>query len=479
MDQSIDQKVSFWPVMTAIFFGSFVAILSISSVSIALPVFSEHFVSPISTVQWTLTGFMLSTGTIAPVTGYLSSRFGIKRLYVLALIGFVLASLLCASAWNIGSLIGFRFLQGAFSGMIMPVTMTIIFQTFARDRQPFALSLWSLSAMLGPAIGPTLGGWLVETLNWRWLFLINLPVGLLAIIAVIRLLPANRIEGRRKFDAFGLLTVITGSLALLLAFSEGHNWGWTSGRILGLFAAGAVLIALFIRSELRTKEPLLEVRVLRHGTFSLTLVIYCLITASLYSGTFLTPLFLQTVQHASALDSGLVLLPASLLMAAMMPVTGKLITRIDTRWLVLGGTVLITVGTWFMGRLTPDTARSYIMIWMSVRNLGIALASTPVNNAGMRVIPRALSGHASATSNWVRQGFAAFAVGLFSSLLASNLTQHLNEQGGQAPLRSAAYASAYTSAIDDVFYVAAGIAAVGIVLSFFIRPEQQNKPAAG
>ncbi|WP_261807770.1 MDR family MFS transporter [Paenibacillus sp. N3.4] len=467
------QQVRFWPIMIAIFFGSFVSILSMSTINIAIPILSDHFHTDLSKIQWTITGFMLASGTIAPITGYLGERFSYKRLYALALVGFTVFSFLCAIAWDAPSLIAFRIIQGAFSGLIMPATMTIVYQVIPRDKQPIAISLWSLSAMMAPAIGPTLSGWLLQNWSWHWLFLMNVPVGIVAIILVMKLIPFYRLSVPKKFDLIGLVTVVTSSLSLLVAFSQGHAWGWTSGKVIGLFALGIVILLLFIWRELSVETPLLNIRVLKNSRYTLTLIISSIVTISLYSGTFLTPIFLQNIQHVTPLDTGLILLPASLVMALSMPIVGKLYGIVGPRVLMFSGIALIALGTLTLSWLSVDVSRGYIVFWMIIRNLGIALATMPSSNAGMEQIPRTMSGHATSISNWVRNVFGSFAIALFTSVLSSKTATHVTDlaSGGLKDKAQIGMLS-FTMSVNDVYLLATFIVLVALPLTLFVRKRK-------
>lgn len=170
MNKSTSNTESFTPIIIAIFLGSFLSILNMSTINVAIPEIMRNFQTDLNSVQWTLTGFILATGIIAPITGYLGDKFSYKYLYFFSLLGFTLFSGLCAFAWSISSLIGFRILQGVFCGLIMPTTMAIIYQVIAKEKQALAMSIWSISATLAPALGPTLSGWLIQTLGWKWIF---------------------------------------------------------------------------------------------------------------------------------------------------------------------------------------------------------------------------------------------------------------------------------------------------------------------
>ncbi|WP_072331866.1 MULTISPECIES: DHA2 family efflux MFS transporter permease subunit [unclassified Paenibacillus] len=471
-------STAFWPVLIGIFLGSFVSLLGMSTINVAIPVLMKEFQTDLGMVQWTLTGFMLATGIISPITGYLGDRFSNKYLYVIALVGFTLMSGLCAAAWNVESLIAFRILQGIFSGMVMPATMTIIYQVIPRERQAFALSMWSLSAMLAPALGPTLAGWLIESLDWRWLFIINLPLGAAAVWVAWRLIPFYKLSAPKSFDLYGFSTVVVSSASLLVAFSEAHRWGWLGWQTLSLIGVGIIGLVLFVRKERSVSQPLLNLGVFRYKRFTFTLVISSMITVSLYSGTYLTPVFLQNIQHVSALQTGLILLPSSLAMALFMPVTAKLYARLGPAKLIIAGITLIAVGTLAMANLHVDTTQTYIVLWMTVRNIGIALAMMPASNAGMEVIPRELSGHASSASNWIRQGLGSFSIGLFTTMLASRVATHTTDLtvSGEIQNKTLLGATAFTNSVNDVYLLATFVVLLGIPFALLLRGRSGSKP---
>ncbi len=460
----------FWPFMFSLFAGSFMSVLSSSTITLAIPELQRHFDSDLASLQWTLTGFMLAMGTSAPLTGYLGGRFSFKWLYVASLAGFVVASILCGVAWDVRSLVAARFLQGAFCGAIMPVTMTLIYQLLPRERQALAASLWSLASMLAPAFGPTLAGGLITLGSWRWLFFINVPLGLVAIALAMRTVPYYRLKVPKAFDLPGLLTVITGTLSLLLALSQGRQWGWADAKTLTLFVVGAVSLVFFVIRQLKTHAPLLDLRVLANGRYVVTLIIASIITISLYSGAFLIPLFLQQVQGATPLETGLVLLPASLVMALLMPLVGRLYGPLGPSVLMTAGVLMIGGGTYALSRLTPEVSHTYVLLWMMVRNVGISLSMMPASNAGMEQLSRELSGHASAISNWLRNVFGAFSIAIFTSLLSTFSTweaEALVQQGLSDPGR--VQVLSFVTGINDVYLVATVIALVAVPLSLSVR----------
>jgi EmrB/QacA subfamily drug resistance transporter len=479
MNEINKQQVRFWPVMIAIFVGSFLCVLASATINLALEILTEHFQTTLSSVQWTLTGFMLAMGTTAPVVGYLGEKFSYKRLYLFSLIGFTLTSALCAAAWDEYSLIFFRVLQGAFSGLIIPATMSIIYQIIPRERQAMAVSLWGLAAMLAPAFGPTLSGWILQNFDWPWIFLMNIPLGLVAILLVYLYIPYYRLSIPKSFDTLGFITVVLSSTSLLLALGQGHNWGWGSWKVMLLLAFGVIMLVLFIWRELTAETPLLNLKVFKNSRFTINAIIANILTISLYSGTLLTPIFLQRIQHVSAMDTGLILLPASLAMALAMPFVGKLYSIVGPRWLMSVGIVLLTVGTLTLSWLSIDVSHSYIIWWMIVRNLGIALVMMPSSNAGMEEIPAKLSGHASSISNWTRNVFGSFAIAIFTTLLASRSIDHatnLAASGDTDKLHIGMMS--FTMSVNDVYLLATFIALAALPLSLMVgkikRPEVEK-----
>lgn len=470
MEEKQGSEIHFWPIMIAIFFGNFVSVLSTTTINIAVPMLMNHFNTDLNTMQWMVTGFMLATGVTAPLAGYLGGRFSYKRLYLFALTGFTLFSLLCAMAWSPISLIVFRMLQGSCSGLIMACTMTIIFQVIPAERRPFAVSLWSLSAMVAPAIGPTFSGWLLQYASWHWLFLINIPIGIIAVILTLILIPYYRMNVPKSFDKPGFITVVLGSLSLLIAFSQGNSWGWISWRTLSLILVGIVLLVLFVWRELRTEVPLLNLRVFRNRRFTAMLSIYSIVTVAMYAGTYLTPLFLQTAQGATTLKTGLILLPSSILLAVLSPVVGKMYPKFGPVKLISAGIIFICLGLFMMSRLHLNVSHSFIMWAMIIRNLGIGLANVPSSTASMEQIPVEWSGHATSINNWVRNVLSSLAIAVFTSLLSKRSLTHSTEllSSGVTDTDSIRLLS-FTMGVNDVFVVAAIIVLLGFPLMLLLR----------
>jgi EmrB/QacA subfamily drug resistance transporter len=485
--------------------GAFMSLLDSSIVNVAVPTLETAFSATTAQIQWVITVYLLVLGVVVPSSGWLSDRFGMKRLYLASLALFTVGSFLSGFAWSVPTLIVFRAFQALGGGLIMPVTMSMIYQIVPRSRIGSAMGIFGLALILAPAIGPTLGGYLVEYVNWRFIFYVNVPIGILGFFAGIAYVPefARRLAAR--FDLPGAITSAVGLFALLFALSEGSTWGWTSEGIVLLFYVALASLALFVYVELQTEHPLLDVRVLAHGQFTLSLVVSAITSIALYSGVFYIPLFLQQVVGLGAFHTGLILLPASLVTAVLMPVSGRIYDRVGPAPLVVVGLAVMTVTTYAFHNLAIDTPSETVIIWMALRAVGLALAMMPVMTSGMTWIPLGDLTRASAISNIVQRVSASFGLAALTSAVtgwqanfASSYIAGMNpgnalaltlNHAATALFGSASQAAAllegladrqaFVTAVDRLFVVGAAIVVVGIVPSFFLRTNREAAPDTG
>ncbi|MEN2510339.1 DHA2 family efflux MFS transporter permease subunit [Gordonia polyisoprenivorans] len=470
------REIKFWPMMMTMFLGSFVVMLSSSTINIALPYLMTNLHTDLDTAKWLITGFMLTMGTSAPLTAFLGERISYKRLYLIAIAGFSAASALVFVSNTIDMLIAIRFLQGFFGGVTIPATMAIVYQALPKKRLITAVSIWSIAPTLAPAVGPTVSGFLIQYFNWKAIFFINIPLGLIALILGVIFLPGYRLSADSALDIPGIVLSVLSSTVLLFAFSEGSALGWSSAIIVCTLIAGAVFLALFIFWELRAKSPVLNLRTFRYPTFTAGVVVGCIINIALYSGIFLTPIFLQNIQGLAPLDAALVLLPATICMAVLMPIVGRVYERIGALPLLLVGVFLIALGTWRMTQLSVTTSHDYVRIWMALRYIGLALATMPASNAGMITLPKELSGNGSSILNWTKQMFACLSIGVFSSLLTSRASNHISalSHGATSPAGlAAAHANGYVMGINDVYLVSCLVILIALPFSFLLRRRRK------
>ncbi|MFY4776556.1 MDR family MFS transporter [Metabacillus sp. RGM 3146] len=468
------EKNSFAFVILAIFLGNFIAQLNSGTVNVALPSIMHDLHSDINSVQWIITGFLLAIGTIAPVSGYLGNKAGNKRLYVSALVGLTIFSALCCISWNIGSLIAFRILQGMCSGLIQVSTMTIIYQSVQKEKQAMAVSLWTISIMVAPAIGPTIGGLITSYWGWKTLFLSNVPIGIIAVLCAVIFLPGRRESKAIQLDKTGLITVVIGNVSLLMYFTKGASLGWLSLPALGILFLGIGGIAGFIWRELSAKEPLLNIRVLKYPKYALGTICSCLISIGLYSSVFLIPLFMEEAQGQTSFTVGLVMLPGALMMIVVTMITGRLQAKIDPAWFALLGAVLLSAATWEFSHLTKVSSAAFVTVWMIVRYIGVGLAMSPVTGIAMSVIPKEYVGHASAISNWLRQAVSALSIAIFSSILAVRTEAHLSKLSS-SKIGEDLKQSAFLFASNDTFLVATIVLIMTIPLALILK-KRKAKP---
>ncbi|WP_055107909.1 MDR family MFS transporter [Paenibacillus ihumii] len=467
MAQVNKQNDGFALIILAVFIGNFLAFVNSGTVNIALPSMMKNLHTNINSVQWIVTGFMLAIGTIAPVVGFLGAKLGYKKVYITALIGLTASSALCGLSWNIGSLISFRVLQGICAGMIQISTMTIIYQSVSKEKQSMAISLWTVSMMVAPAVGPTVGGMITHAWGWRALFYANVPIGVIAILCAILCLPARKDSAAVTLDFWGLLAVAAGNVSLLMYFTKGSDWGWFSVPALALLLTGLVGIAAFIWRELTAKEPLLNLRVFQYPKYAMGTILNCFISVGLYSSVFLIPLFLEEAQGASSFTSGLIMLPGALIMILVTMATGKLYGKFDPVWFVLFGVLLLCIASWEFSRLTMHSSIGYVMIWMILRYIGVGLATSPVTNISMSHVPAEHVGSATSISNWLRQAVAALAIAIFSSILAVRTGAHLAELGGER-VGEALKQAAFLYGSNDTFLVSTAVLVFAIPLSLLL-----------
>ncbi len=413
-----------WLALVAIILGTFVSVLNNSLINIALPDLVNVFGSDTATIQWVLTGFMLASAVVIPLSGYMGDKFGTKKTYLVSLIIFVAASTLCGLAWSDTSLIIFRIIQGLGGGLIMPIGMAIIYSIIPRHQIGMALGLWGVASMSAPAIGPTLSGYLIEFLSWRWLFFLSLPVGAFAIIMGLFLLKETPKKETLTFDKAGAFFSILAFGTLLYALSKGQSEGWTSFYIVSLLFVAVSSLVLFVYVQLTKEEPLIDLRLLKNSTFSLSLLTSGMVTIGMYGGIFLTPIFLQNIQGMTALESGLLLMPQSVAMALMMPISGKLFDKFGVVPLGLIGLLTVGITTYDLHLLSADTSHQWFVLTMTIRGIGIGLCMMPLSTVGTNSVPRHLIGRASSLSNLMRQVLGSFGIALLTTIMTTRQTAH-------------------------------------------------------
>jgi EmrB/QacA subfamily drug resistance transporter len=413
-----------WQVLTCAVVGTFMVMLDQTVVNIALPKITTVFGVGVHETQLVVTSYMLALAVIMPATGYLSDTFGTKRLYLITMALFTGGSLLCGLAWNNTSLVVFRVIQGLGGGMMTPLGMTMLFQVVPPQRRNTMMGFFGLPLMLAPVLGPTLGGYLVEYIDWRVIFTLNVPVGILGLFLGFTLLRETEHVPGLKFDLRGFVLSAIGFSAILLALSDAATDGWTSPSVLGRFGIGIVALLAWVWVELTDKHPLLELRLFKIPIFTLSSLVTFVLTIGMFGGMLILPLFLQNLRGLGAAETGLILIFQVLPMTIAMPLVGRLVDKVGARAVILTGLPLLALTTWQFGRLDLTTSDATIRFWLAARGCAMGLVMMPSMTAGLNAVPMPLMSRASSMSNVMRQVFGAFGTAIVVTMLQQRQTFH-------------------------------------------------------
>ena len=391
----------------SILLGSIMATIDTSVVNIALVRIEATFGATIQQVTWVTTSYLITVVLVMPLTAWLASVLGRKRMYLFSVIIFTGASALCGLSRTLGQLIAFRVLQGIGGGALQPVAQAIMRETFPQRQQAQAMGLFGMLVLLGPAIGPTLGGYLVDNFSWPWIFFVNLPVGVLSVLMVSQFIvdpPYMRARGLQKVDVVGIGLMVVGLTSLLTMLEQGERDGWFgSPFILALGVVAAVTITAFILWELYTPAPAVNLRILADSSFAAGTLIIGVLGVALFGGLILLPLFLQNLLGYDATQAGLALMPRSLTMVLVMPIAGALYNRLGVYVMALFGLLLAAASTFLMARFTLETGPLQILIPQIMQGLAFGFIFVSISTTAMSTIPRPQMQAASGLYNLVRQ----------------------------------------------------------------------------
>ncbi|HEY7201699.1 MAG TPA: DHA2 family efflux MFS transporter permease subunit [Candidatus Dormibacteraeota bacterium] len=419
----IDYK---WIAASVVVVGALMSILNQTVVNVALPTLETDFHVSLIDIQWVVTAYSLGLAAVIPLTGWLSDRYGTKRVFVVSQVLFTLASMLCSLAWSNPSLIAFRVVQGLAGGLIMPVGMTILMTVSRPEERGRMMAVLGLPMLVAPVLGPLLGGWLVQFVTWRLIFVLNVPIGIAgAIMTAMLLRGSGGTASGHRLDIGGLLLGIPAVVAIVYGLSQPGQYGWGSIETLGPLFGGLALLVVFCVYELRTPTPLIEIRVFRDAAFTAAMVLNFMIGVALFGAVVLAPLFLQQVQGFGALDSGVVLAAQGLAAAAAMPLGGWLTDRFGARQVVPFGLAVLTLSSIWMATLAPDTPRWAISMMLAGRGLGIGLSMMPSMSSAYVTLAPHLIARATSVSNTVQRVASALAVAIVSTILVDRISAEL------------------------------------------------------
>jgi EmrB/QacA subfamily drug resistance transporter len=471
----------FFPLI-AIVLGTFMVILDNTVVNVALPTLGRVFATDLSLLQWVITGYMLSQAAVIPLSGWLSDRYGAKRVYLTSVVLFALGSALCGLALSGQMLVATRVLQGLGGGMLMPIGMSVIYRLTPPERRGAIMGMFGLPIMVAPALGPVLSGYLLEYADWRLIFLINVPVGALALLVGLRALPA--IPAARAAGALDTVGAVLGPLAfasLSFGISQSTHAGWTGASTLAGIGVGLVALALFIWRELSIRQPLLELRVFRSRDFTLAIVTQWIGFGAMFGTFFLVPLFLQQVRGYGSFETGLFTLPQAISSAVFMQLGGRLFDRVGARPPVLFGLVLVAGAMLLMSGLTGTTTGQDLRLPLILMGAGMGSMMMSLNTHMLNSAPRELVSRVTSLTGALQNVVASLAIASFATILQSRMPAHIAQaaqaaggQPGPAALQNAA-----AFAFGDVYRTALLVVAVAWLLAWTLRRIPAAAPAFG
>ncbi|HDK4148405.1 TPA: DHA2 family efflux MFS transporter permease subunit [Staphylococcus aureus] len=498
------EGVSRGKILAALLFGMFIAILNQTLLNVALPKINTEFNISASTGQWLMTGFMLVNGILIPITAYLFNKYSYRKLFLVALVLFTIGSLICAISMNFPIMMVGRVLQAIGAGVLMPLGSIVIITIYPPEKRGAAMGTMGIAMILAPAIGPTLSGYIVQNFHWNVMFYGMFIIGIIAILVGFIWFKLYQYTTNPKADIPGIIFSTIGFGALLYGFSEAGNKGWGSVEIETMFAIGIIFIILFVIRELRMKAPMLNLEVLKFPTFTLTTVINMVVMMSLYGGMILLPIYLQNLRGFSALDSGLLLLPGSLIMGLLGPFAGKLLDTIGLKPLAIFGIAVMTYATWELTKLNMDTPYMTIMGIYVLRSFGMAFIMMPMVTAAINALPGRLASHGNAFLNTMRQLAGSIGTAILVTVMTTQTTQHLSafgeeldktnpvvqdhmrelasqyggQEGAMKVLLQFVNKLATVEGINDAFIVATIFSIIALILCLFLQSNKKAKATA-
>jgi EmrB/QacA subfamily drug resistance transporter len=512
--------------LIAIIAGVFMVVLDNTVMNVALPKLVTDFHTQLPTLQWAITGYMLAQAAVIPLSGWLSDRYGAKNIFLISTVLFTIGSLLCATPHSVAWLIVFRVIQGLGGGSVLPVAMAYVYRLSPAHKVGAVMGIMGIPILFAPAMGPVIAGWLVQYHSWRWIFLLNLPVGIISLVVGLRSLPKTDKHAVAEFDLLGTILGPIAFAALSYGVSEGAS-SWTSAKTLTGLIVGGVALILFIIAELRAKTPLLELRVFRSVDFTLAILVQWVGQFALFGALFLVPQFLQQARGYGALDTGLILIPQAIASGVLMPLGGILFDRIGARWLVVVGLGLVSGAIYQLSHVTMTTTGKDLILPLMMSGAGMGLMMMPLTTHLMNKAPRKLVSRVTSLTNAMQQVVNSLSIAALVTVLTSHVATRLNDvkatfakQGisvpaglgtTQAPPASATHAmspeqlhimatikqamlTAGVKAFDDTFAVMVFVAVAGALLGFVLRrgrksqgtpngdesgPDDENTPHTG
>lgn len=470
-----------WAVLAILAIGIFMATLDSSIVNISLPTIAHYFHVPLNgAIEWVIIAYLVTIAGVLLTIGRLADMIGRKTLWIAGLITFTLGSTLCGASPTLLVLIIARAFQGLGGALIMSVSPAILTSAFPPEERGRALGMNAVFVALGTSVGPTLGGIITANFSWRWIFYVNVPLGIIGVIATVFVLKGRPAGARGRFDPAGALLLAVGLISLTLGLSFGQEWGWSSLALISTIAISMIALFLLVVVEQRINDPIIDFSLLHNRVFvsaNISLIIYFL---ALFAVSFMLPFYLEELRGLGVIEAGLLLSPLPLTIAVVAPFSGALADRVGTRWLAAGGLTIACVGLVLISQLNAQSSIGDIVWRLIVIGVGQAIFQSPNNSALMGSAPRNRQGVASgflATGRVVGQSISVALAGAVFTSLGGAIAGAILSQGTQKlpPVQVATLQNTFTTAFHTTFIVCAAITAIGIFTSLVRGKEQPNR----
>ncbi|AKG05363.1 MFS transporter [Salimicrobium jeotgali] len=455
-----------WLVVVSVLFGTFTVILNNSMLNPVLPRFIEIFDTTAVGAGWILTIFMVSMGMTMPLTGYFGDRFGKKKVYLVGLTLFLVGSTSGFFSSSLGMVIASRAIQGSAGGLMMPIAMALIFNSFPRNERGLAVGIYGVAAMVAPAIGPTVGGLLIQVLEWPWLFAVNIPFGLIGLLLSVKFLEQTESDPEKRFDLIGFLLVTSAIGGILFALGRGRTPEILFEPLnLGIIITGLVLIFVFVRYEIRQEQPLLNLSVFKVPTYAISILITSSASIGLFSGIFLLPLLIQNVYGLNEVWTGLLFLPAAAMSGVFMSFGGRLLDKKGPKYVLPPGLAIMGISTVGLGMLETSSPFWWILLLNAIRGAGMGMSNMPATTTGMNAIPDEYVAQGSAMNNIIRQIASSLGIVFFSiyyEVRRAQIAVGTNMQ--EATLQT----------LNEAFLVSSAVLFIALPFAFFMKGVQDD-----
>ncbi len=459
-----------WWTLMAVAFGLFMIMLDNTVVNVALPSIAKDLKISLSELEWIVTGYALVFAALLITGGKLADMFGRRKMFVIGLAIFSLSSLACGLAPNAGFLIGARAVQGIGAALMSPATLSIITATFPPKQRGQAIGIWAGVSALALAIGPLVGGLIVDNIGWNWIFFVNVPIGVLGIVVSQLVIKESRdMSHEQSIDLPGLITSGLALFSLCYALIEGNKQGWASAEILGLFAAAAVLLAAFVAVESRQRLPMLDLSLFRIGSFVGANVVALLVSLAMFGVFFFVSLYVQNILGYSPTKAGAIFLPMTILIILIAPIAGRLSDRIGGRWLMGGGMTLLGSSLLLYQRMGLHSTFWTLLPALIVGGIGMATVMSPMTSVAMASVPVDKAGVGSGVLNSFRQVGGALGIALMGAIVSSYVS---------VPARSVLGRQQFVDGLHAALLVSACIAFAGAAVAVaLVRVHRSTESA--